>query len=185
MSFFALIAVSASMLALKNMTDPMVTYAFYAVIGAVYIYKNKTTAPKQGIRVSTAIGILAGVTVFLLNLVLTYVLSIFINTNGTDASAGQSFITAIIFTAIIPAICEELFFRGMLQTGFERLTDSRKAIIMTSFIFSVFHLPMIKIPAMIIAGLAFGYTYHRTNRLSASIAAHAVNNMLAVIMMYI
>ncbi len=86
------------------------------------------------------------------------------------------------------SLSEEVFYRLFLQT-FLTQTLMRYhlswgwALVLTSAIFGLAHLPHHGYAAMAcVAGLAYGWAYHRTRRLEACIIAHAVFNTLHVLL---
>lgn len=87
--------------------------------------------------------------------------------------------------AIVPAVSEELFFRGMLQR-YAAATIGRVevAIILTSIIFSLLHGDLYNFLPRFCMGVIFGYLYWYTNNLWAPIIAHFVHNSLVVLTYY-
>ena len=184
MRIFAVFLTAASMLVVKNILSPTVVYILYAAIGSVYLIKNTNNRKKMTLAKSIGTGIFGGTIVFAASLCITFLISLLAGAEGST-SENSNIIGDLIMLVLLPAASEELFFRGMMQSEIERMTDRRKAIVIASVIFAVFHMPIIKIPVMFIAGIVFGYVYFKTGRLSAAITAHAVNNLIAVVMMYL
>lgn len=88
-------------------------------------------------------------------------------------------------TAIFPAIVEELTFRGLLQIGV--FGNTWWGYILASLLFGLMHGPdswgaLVGYAGM---GLVFGWFTYRYKRLEYSIALHFVNNLIAVIFMYL
>jgi uncharacterized protein len=83
----------------------------------------------------------------------------------------------IFFLSLVSGFCEEVFFRGIVQ--------SQWGLIPTSLAFGIFHDPSFKQKSYVImaalAGLALGYLYQQTGNLWSCITAHAVHNMLSMI----
>jgi uncharacterized protein len=95
-------------------------------------------------------------------------------------NAGVLFMNLFII-AIIPAISEELFFRGVLQRIFYGLFRSpHKAIWLTAILFSAIHLQFYGFIPRLILGLSFGYLYYWGRTLWLPVIAHFVNNATAV-----
>jgi membrane protease YdiL (CAAX protease family) len=91
----------------------------------------------------------------------------------------------IIILAIVPALSEELLFRGVLQQIMNRLLRSSHAgIWVTAIIFSSIHLQFFGFLPRLVLGLVFGYLFYWTGNLWYSIAAHFVNNLIPVIISY-
>lgn len=91
----------------------------------------------------------------------------------------------LLVSAVVPAICEELFFRGGVQ---QLLTEWTKkphaAIIITAFIFSLLHIDPFGFFARFILGIALGYLFWWSGSLRLSIAAHFVFNAFGIINLY-
>jgi membrane protease YdiL (CAAX protease family) len=88
----------------------------------------------------------------------------------------------VIIIAVIPAICEELFFRGALQRIIINITKSPWAgIIVTAFLFSALHLQFQGFIPRMFLGMVLGALYWYSGSLWTSIIAHFVNNAVQVI----
>lgn len=85
------------------------------------------------------------------------------------------------FIALVPAVLEEIFFRGVLQTVFQRATGNpHVGIVITSVLFAAVHLNPTQFFPMVFLALVLGYVFYYTNSLFCSIAVHFFNNALAV-----
>lgn len=90
----------------------------------------------------------------------------------------RAVITELLYAAAIPALMEELAFRGIVTGGLRRWGD-KFAIIMGSVIFALVHGNLIQMPVTFLAGIFMGYAYVRTECLWTSIAIHFVNNAMS------
>lgn len=91
----------------------------------------------------------------------------------------------IIIVAVIPAIGEELFFRGALQNILERWTNSPlAAILIASFGFALLHGTLYKFLPILCLGIALGVIFYVTRNLWYCILFHLLNNTLAVLAVY-
>lgn len=88
----------------------------------------------------------------------------------------------IFLLAMVPAFCEEFFFRGVLQRLAFTLT-SRKwiAIFATAILFGLVHNSIYNFLPIFIAGLILGYVYFETGSLWINIALHFIYNMAQII----
>lgn len=78
--------------------------------------------------------------------------------------------------ALVPGVCEELFFRGMMMKVGARLPQAA-LIILTAAAFSVWHVGMpAYLPHTFLLGLIFGILASVTGRLAPSIIAHTIAN---------
>jgi uncharacterized protein len=83
--------------------------------------------------------------------------------------------------AITPAICEELFFRGLVQKNLMIASGTRRGIIITGLIFGCYHLnPFLLVPLSVL-GIFFSYVRVRSNTLVVPIVAHFVNNAVSAV----
>ena len=86
--------------------------------------------------------------------------------------------------AILPGLCEETLFRGVIQGTFEK-KGIWKGIIYTAILFGAYHLnPWNFIPAVML-GILFGFITVRTNSIVPAMICHACNNGMAVIVAFI
>ena len=100
----------------------------------------------------------------------------FLNTS----SVGMMFVNLFVI-ALLPAVGEEMMFRGWLQRVLGKSVNYHTAIWVSAFVFSAIHFQFYGfIPRMLI-GAALGYLYCYTGSLWASIVAHFTNNAVAVI----
>jgi membrane protease YdiL (CAAX protease family) len=92
----------------------------------------------------------------------------------------------LFLVAMLPAISEELIFRGVFQkilTGV--LRSAHKAIWITAFVFSFMHFQFFGFVPRFILGLVFGYLFFWGGTLWLPVIAHFVNNAVPVISSYL
>lgn len=94
-------------------------------------------------------------------------------------------IISIFVLALIPAICEETFFRGGLQNYLYRATGKLwVSVIVVSIIFSAVHFSVYGFLSRAVLGVILGLLFQYSGKLWLSILAHFINNAAAVIVMY-
>lgn len=92
----------------------------------------------------------------------------------------------LIVIALIPAIGEELFFRGVLQKTFaEWFNNIHISILVTSILFSALHMQFFGFLPRLMLGLLFGYYFYWSRSMWLPIFAHFVNNGAAVIVAFL
>jgi hypothetical protein len=92
----------------------------------------------------------------------------------------------IFVVALMPAICEEIFFRGVMQQYLRISTgNSHVAILLSALIFSGFHGQFYGFLPRVMLGALLGYVYNYTANIKVPILIHFINNALAVIMVYV
>jgi membrane protease YdiL (CAAX protease family) len=92
----------------------------------------------------------------------------------------------LLMIAVLPAIAEELIFRGVFQKIFYRLFRSgHLAIWFSAFLFSTIHFQFFGFIPRLILGLVFGYLFYWSGTLWLPVISHFVNNAFPVILSYI
>ena len=100
-------------------------------------------------------------------------------------SNAKDYLLAVIIIALIPAIVEETFFRGMMQRFFsDWFRNPWLAIIVTSIIFSAIHMSYYGFLARAMLGIVLGLIYYYGKSIWLNILAHFLNNAVAVTMLY-
>lgn len=88
----------------------------------------------------------------------------------------------LLIVAVMPAICEEIFFRGFVLTSFRNNKKSyRGAIIFSGILFGMMHMDFIRIIPTSILGIAFAYAVCKTNSIGVSMFMHFLNNGFAIV----
>ncbi|MBL85690.1 MAG: hypothetical protein CMO82_03410 [Winogradskyella sp.] len=91
---------------------------------------------------------------------------------------------AILFTAILPPIFEELGFRGFLFNSLQKVVSERITIIATAFIFALIHFSFISFIWIFPFGLILGYMRSKYNTLWYSIIIHFIHNFVVLMIDY-
>ena len=91
----------------------------------------------------------------------------------------------LIMFGLLPAVGEELFFRGALFSIIKDWTQRKHVtIFITAFLFSAIHLQFYGFLPRFLLGVGFGYLFVFTGSLWAPMLAHFLNNSTAVIAAY-
>lgn len=102
-----------------------------------------------------------------------------------DTKGPQNLFINLVVMALIPAISEEIFFRGFLLKTFHGITKNiHWAILLTSVIFTAVHMQFFKVIPMILLSTILGYLVYWSRSLWPSIFIHALNNSLVVLASY-
>lgn len=92
----------------------------------------------------------------------------------------------IFIIAIMAAVSEELFFRGVLQRLFkEWIGNIHISILITAILFSAWHMQFFGFFPRMLLGVFFGYLLHWSGSLYLPILAHFTNNATAVLIRYL
>ena len=98
---------------------------------------------------------------------------------------GILFVNLLVM-GVIPAICEELLFRGIIITWFKNLFHNvHISVFLGAFIFSAIHFQFYGFVPRFLLGLYFGYLFVWTGSLLPCIIAHFINNGITVVVSYL
>lgn len=93
----------------------------------------------------------------------------------------STYLLNIALIAVLPAVSEELMFRGAIQRSLGRMFNNpHVAIWVAAFVFSAIHIQFYGFLPRFLLGAGFGYIYLWTKSLWYSIFAHFLNNAYAV-----
>jgi membrane protease YdiL (CAAX protease family) len=101
-----------------------------------------------------------------------------------QANAPGEFMFVLIVVAFVPAISEELLFRGLVQRNLEA-AGGWKGPVITGIIFGLYHFNPFTLVPLIALGVYFGFMVYRSGNIVLSISAHFFNNFIAVAATYL
>ena len=90
----------------------------------------------------------------------------------------------ILLIAVIPAISEELLFRGFLLQGLRTSIRMWPAIVVSAVIFGIFHFFLFKFIVTASLGVLLGYLCWRSRSIIPSIVAHMLHNTIVAMSIY-
>ncbi len=133
------------------------------------------------------LSVLLGVAVFFINTFVSASFNGLIELFGYEHASGTaitsySFATLvvnIIFTAVLPGICEEVAHRGMLLRAFTPL-GAWKAIFLSALLFGLLHLNIEQFFYATIIGIFLGFLTMMSNSIIPAMIVHFMNNALSV-----
>lgn len=95
------------------------------------------------------------------------------------------FLMALVIMAFLPALFEEMFFRGAIQNLFVKWWKKPLlAIFVTAIIFSLVHMSVYLFLSRMVLGFILGLLYYRTKNIWVNVVAHFLNNAIAVTQLY-
>ena len=158
---------------LSSVSLLIVTLAVYAVLPFI----NYLTELNHGIHLTTAIDHWIRTKEAQASLVTEAFLK-------TETIGGLT--VNLIVMAAIPALGEEMLFRGVLQRLFIGMTKNvHIGIIITAFLFSAIHMQFLGFLPRFVLGIMLGYAFVITGSLWSAIWLHFVNNASSVIIYYL
>ncbi len=93
----------------------------------------------------------------------------------------MSIVIMMFHVAMVPAVCEELMFRGVILRNFERSLPPWAAIVITGTLFGLYHLRFSQAIPLILLGILITWLVWKTGSLLVVIAVHFVNNGVSVV----
>lgn len=88
----------------------------------------------------------------------------------------------VISAAVLAPLCEEVYFRGLMQSLLRQYLPAWPAVVVASLVFALTHSPQWQdMPALFVLALALGYNYERCGRLLAPVLMHAIFNLVMII----
>ncbi|MCQ4696625.1 ABC transporter permease [Paeniclostridium sordellii] len=99
----------------------------------------------------------------------------------------SSFLLNLLVVAVMPAICEEFFFRGFVFTSFSNGKNKKAqiwAVICSGVLFGFMHIDFIRVIPTSILGIALGYAVYKSKSIFIPMLMHFLNNSVAVLAMH-
>lgn len=91
---------------------------------------------------------------------------------------------SLLIDAILPAVCEELLFRGVIFSAWEE-KGGRAAVVISAVLFTLLHGSIVGIPAELAGGLIMGYAVLGGGSIFAGIIFHTCYNAIIRVMQYL
>lgn len=111
------------------------------------------------------------------------------NSNSlTDIGLPQTnfeFVLDIIFVCLMPAVFEELLFRGAVLTSYENIYGSKKAILFCGFVFAIMHNSLTAFVPQFIIGIFLSFIVLKFDSLYLGMLAHFTNNFTTLFIQYV
>lgn len=95
------------------------------------------------------------------------------------------YVIIIMVVAVVPAVAEEVMFRGYIQRSFELRFHPLLAAAITAFFFSIFHVNPSGIIGLFMIGLFLGFAAYKADSLLVPVALHFINNLSAVLLIFV
>ncbi|KAA1259704.1 CAAX amino terminal protease self- immunity [Rubripirellula obstinata] len=98
-----------------------------------------------------------------------------------DHGASGFLIPLSMMIGLTPAVCEELLFRGYIQTRLVKAWHPIIGILIASFLFAIFHMDLVHVIAVFPMGVFLGWVSWRSGSLIPAMMGHFVNNVISVV----
>jgi sodium transport system permease protein len=89
---------------------------------------------------------------------------------------------ALLLLALLPAICEELLFRGFLMSGLRASAGRATCVLVTAVVFGTFHFIIFKMPLTVGLGVVLGLLCWHSRSILPGMIMHVMHNGLLLSM---
>lgn len=99
----------------------------------------------------------------------------------------DSILLNLLVIAVMPAICEEIFFRGFVFSSFTQNKEKKAQIwgvIFSGILFGFMHIDFIRVIPTSILGIALGYSMYKSKSIFIPMIMHFLNNSVSVFAMH-
>ncbi|MDD5854422.1 MAG: ABC transporter permease subunit [Lachnospiraceae bacterium] len=157
-------------------------YAWYIKVDKKQLFSAQIIKPLQ-LAGSVMIGIAAFVGALILGALLMPIFPESAKglTQLDDMLVNQPVYLLVLVVALMPAIGEELLFRGFVMGTLKKRCRPVVAIGVTTLIFAAYHMSLIKMFTIGIVGLGLTLVTYKTGSIAASMCVHFMNNLLSVL----
>ena len=99
-------------------------------------------------------------------------------------STPTSFLLNVLVIAVLPALLEEMVFRGYVLRCL-RVYGDGVAVVVSALLFGLMHGNILQVPFAVVVGLALGWLYVTTDNIWLPVFVHFLNNALSLSMDYL
>jgi membrane protease YdiL (CAAX protease family) len=103
----------------------------------------------------------------------------------TKFNSGTRFAVGVVVIALVPAVAEELVFRGVIQKNLVRWFSPHVGVWLAAAIFSAIHVQFFGFVPRMVLGLVLGYLYLWSGNILVSMAAHFTQNAFQLLILYL
>lgn len=144
-------------------------------------YKTLFSLKKPG-KGSILAGICLYVGTFCLEMLLTgFLVKLFpvsaeVMNESYEVLMAQPTILIVLVMALMPAVGEEIFFRGLMYGGLRDKCGVKWAVLISAVIFGAFHMSLVKLIPTAMLGACFAYIVYKSGSIYIGMALHFLNN---------
>lgn len=188
MKYFALSRKGVWLIALWQVLPFLLPCIILSVYGAVKkepLYPRLSMPPKRSFGFILTVSIAASLLSLLINcLVAALTGSSYYKTVGFSSYIGGSTWLILLLMVVLPAVFEELFFRGSLIPALSS-GGTAAAIFVSALAFALCHGDAHNLAGPFAAGLIYGYISYSLDSVWPAVIAHLINNALNLLIAYV
>ncbi len=102
-------------------------------------------------------------------------------TGALQSEPGGPSIAYVLVIAVLPALCEELAFRGFILTGLRRRFRPLTAVFLSSFLYALFQMNVFQFATAFVLGAILALIALRTGSAAPAMVFHLVYNLSALV----
>jgi len=164
-----------------------------AALAAPLLFKWKLSEvmPVRKITAKHFLGtILLYIATFITVILVSSIISIFSPGMTEIGNAlGNFFVTvpfwvAMLFVAVLPGICEEVLFRGVILHTMRKIKSEFTIMLIVAVLFGIFHLDIYRFLPTAILGFAMTYLMLKTGNFLLPVFYHFINNAVSIAVSY-
>ncbi|HNY16531.1 MAG TPA: type II CAAX endopeptidase family protein [Treponemataceae bacterium] len=159
-----------------------VLYALIRGYSIISVFRIRAPRPRDVVG-----GLIMSAGLFLFVLMACDALAYFAPGLGEDSSPVRDFLVrgnglvAVIAVAVLPAVCEEILFRGLILSGLSASAGKWPAIILCGCLFGFLHMQPLQIPFTAIVGVGLAYAAFETGSIVVPVVMHCAHNLLLLL----
>lgn len=168
---------------------PLIVYSKSKEIDFIQFYRIKPLSLKN-CAVIAGLGVCWQFIGYILKLASTSLFGLFkvsytLNAQGSTLTTEPKVLfPAMIALVLLPAVAEELLFRGLVIRSYEKW-GTKSAIVISAVFFSILHLDIMNVVATLLMGLLLAYVVVKTDSVLSGMLLHFANNLTAAVVMLI
>ena len=101
-----------------------------------------------------------------------------------SALSGSGFFATLFVAAVMPAVGEEMMFRGFILAAFKKRYKITTAILLVAVVFGVYHMSVVRFFTTALLGAALALTVYYSGSIFPAMLMHFCNNGVAVLQMF-
>lgn len=98
---------------------------------------------------------------------------------------GWWYVANLVLLGVLPAICEELIFRGIVFQGLKEKFSPTVSVFLSGLLFALIHQNIIQFIYPFILGCLLAFVFEKTNNLLYSILIHMFNNFTTITLSFL
>ncbi len=143
----------------------------------------------SAVRISFRFGIAVSLLSFLLNLAILQLIGQDISAINPASFRGSDIgghpLLYILAVGVVPAVVEEIYFRGAVFQVMTRYAGTGLSILMSALSFAMIHGSLQNFVGPLLGGLAFGWLAFAYGSIWPAVIAHATNNLFYLFMLWL